>query len=234
MLYQILCTGFLLLTALLGKISAQAVFSEGILTYRIDTVRRLETHPAAYKVTQFKLYKKGDLVRVEKRSINMFDSTDRQLMIEIRNKKGIYTLLETRSMPIDFAQFTSYEDEKRDRSTAALKGHLKSYTVKRTGQKSVLLSMPTEKLIITSSDESDSIETQVTKSINAPVKLFFEPFRRVEDTPLQFTESQYGWLNRYTIESVTSQYLSNELFQIDPKLKVMTTEQMLKELGDFK
>jgi hypothetical protein len=42
MLYHIVCIGFLLSFALLGKSSGQAVFSEGILTYRIDTLRRLD------------------------------------------------------------------------------------------------------------------------------------------------------------------------------------------------
>jgi len=134
----------------------------------------------------------------------------------------------------DFAQFTSYEEERKDRATTALENRLKRYTISKTGQKSTFLRMPTEKLIITNSDKSDSVETQVTKSINVPVKLFFDALQDVEGTPLQFTESLYGWLKQYTIESVLAKSVPNNLFEIDPKLKVLTTEQMLRELQDFK
>ena len=94
------------------KATAQAVFSEGILIYRVDTIRRLESYPAAYVTTSFKLYKKGDFVRVEKQSVNKFDPMDTQRTIEIRNKEGIYTLLESRSTPTDYALFMSYDEEK--------------------------------------------------------------------------------------------------------------------------
>lgn len=256
-LFHVICIGFLLLITLLGKSSAQAIFSEGILTYRIDTLRRLEKQPASYVDVEFKLYKKGDLIRVERLSKNRLDTADFQRTILIRNRQGIYTLLEqkesvtmdslayklvisrdslTKLLPMleDFAQFTSYEEERIDRATAALEGRLKRYTISKTGQKSTFLRMPTEKLIITNSDKSDSVETQVTKSINVPVKLFFDALQDVEGTPLQFTESSYGWLKQYTIESVLAKSVPNNLFEIDPKLKVLTTEQMLKELQDFK
>lgn len=257
MIYHTVCIGFTLSFALLGKSSAQAVFSEGILTYRIDTLRRLEKQPASYIDVQFKLFKKGNLIRVEKLSVNRSDPTDIQRTIQIRNHQGIYTLLErkesvtvdslanklsisrdslTKLAPIleDFAQFTSYEEEKADRATATLEGRLTSYTIKKTGQKSTFLRMPTEKFIITSSDKSDPVETQVTQSINVPVKLFFEALQTVEGTPLQFTEFEYGWLKQYTIESVLAKPVPKNLFEIDPKLKVLTTEQMIKELQDFK
>lgn len=213
--------------------------------------------PASYVDVQFKLYKKGDLIRVEKLSINRVDPTDIRRTIQIRNHQGVYTLLKRKEsvtidslanklaisrdsliklvpMLEDFAQFTSYEEEKTDRATAILEGRLKSYTIKKTGQKSIFLRMPTEKLITTSSDKSDPVETQVTKSINVPVKLFFDALQNVEGTPLQFTESVHGWLNQYTIESVLAKPVPKNLFEIDLKLKVLTTEQMLKELQDFK
>ena len=116
----------------------------------------------------------------------------------------------------------------------ALRGQLPTYTAKATGRGSILLSMPTEKFIITSSDKDDPVEVQTTKMLNAPIGLFFDTLRRIEGTPLQFTESQYGWLNKYTIESVKAQSLMNDLFRVDPKLEILTTEQMLKKLSDFK
>lgn len=234
MLYRILVTVCLLSIVLIGQTCAQAVFPEGVLVYRIDTVRRLETQPAMYKNTQFKLYKKGELLRVERVSVSVFDPTDMRSIIEIRNKEGIYTLMDSPARPIDFAMFSTYEEDALMRSQAALQGRLETYTVKNVGQKAVVLSMPTEKLVVTSSDKSDPIEVRVSKAIDAPVALFFEPFKRIDGTPLQFTESQLGWLCRYTIESVTAKSLPDDLFKIDPKLKTMTMEQMLKELRDFK
>jgi hypothetical protein len=234
MLPKLFLVGFILFALPQKRATAQYTLTEGTLVYRVDTVRRLERQPAAYKATQFKLYKKGDLIRVERLSINVADSTDKQLFIEIRNAKGIYTLLEMRTMPINFAQFTTYEEEKMDRAEAALQGHLPRYTLTKTGQKAVFLNRATEKIILTRSDNSDSIDAQITKSLIAPVHLFFEPFQRLDGTPLQFTESQSGWLNRYTIESITAQSLPATLFEIDPALKVMTTKEMLKELENFK
>jgi hypothetical protein len=216
------------------KATAQAAFPEGVLTYRVDTIQRLESHPAAYTTTYFKLYKKGDLVRTEKQSVNKFNPIDRQRSVEIRNKEGIYALIESGSTPNDYALFMSYDEEKVTRSRVALQGQLTTYATKATGEKSILLSMSTEKFIVTSSDKSDPIEVQTTKVINVPIGLFFDALRSVEGTPLQFTDSQYGWLNKYTIESIKAQSLADDLFRVDPKLKIMTTEQMLKELSDFK
>ncbi|WP_138992446.1 hypothetical protein [Larkinella sp. C7] len=256
MRYWILFTVFLLSLGIVDKTRAQAEFSEGTLIYRIDTVRRLELHPSSYLPVQFKLYKKADLIRVETQYVNMADSTDRKRMIEIRNQKGIYSVLEEKpSIPIDslvkklsmskdsllkvfpwmneFALFSSYEEEKISRSTAALQGRLKTYTAKKVGQKSSLLSMPTEKFVLTSLDKSDSLNIQVTQAISAPVGLFFEPLRKIAGTPLQFTDSQYGWHYRYTIESVKAQSLPDELFQIDPKLRILTDEQMLQETKEL-
>ncbi|WP_375447153.1 hypothetical protein [uncultured Fibrella sp.] len=42
-----------------------------------------------------------------------------------------------------------------------------------------------------------------------------------------------AWLNRYTIESVKAQPLTDELFQIDPKMRVLTSEQMIQEANDL-
>ncbi len=229
MLYRISFAVCLLSIVLIGKTCAQAVFSEGVLVYRVDTIRRLETQPAVYTNTLFTFYKKGELLRAQRLSVNMFSPTDRRLIIEIRNKEGIYTVMESHDRFIDVTLFTTYDEEAIMRSTVALEGRLKTYTIKNVGQKSVLLSMPTEKLIITSSDKSDPIEVQVSKAINAPVSLFFDPFKRVDGTPLQFTESQFGWLYRYTIESVTAKSLPDDLFKIDPKRKTMTMEQMLRK-----
>lgn len=234
MLLRIFLIVFLLSVVPVVKVIAQAAFSEGVLTYRVDTIRRLESHPAAYITTYFKLYKKGDLVRVEKQSVNKFDPMDEQRSIEIRNKDGIFALIESRFTPSDYALFMSYDEEKVDRSTMALQGQLTTYATKATGEKSVLLSMPTEKFIVTSSDKSEPIEVQTTKVINAPIGLFFDALRRIEGTPLQFTESLFGWLNKYTVESVKAHSLTDDLFRVDPKLKIMTTEQILKELSNFK
>ncbi len=246
----------LLLIGVVSKTWAQAVFSEGTLVYHIDTVRRLEPQPSQYRAVQFKLHKKADLIRVETLLINKFDSTDWQRMIEIRNQKGIYLIMEEKpSIPIDslakklfitkdsllrvlpwlndFAQFTSYQEEKLTRSNAALQGLSKTYTVKQVGKKSSLLAMPTEHFIIISSDKREQIDVQVTQKITAPVCLFFEPLLKIKGTPLQFTESRHGWLYRYTIESVNNKSLPDKLFQIDPTLRILTNEQLLQEASDM-
>lgn len=256
MLYRLLLISFTLSLGVTSKIWAQASFSEGTLVYRIDTVRRLETQPSQYRATQFKLYMKADLIRAETLYINRFDSTDWQRMIEIRNQKGIYTILEEKpSIPIDslvkelsipkdsllkalpwldgFAQFISYEEEKLNRSNGALQGLLTIYTAKQTGKKSTVLSMPTEQLVLISSGKGEPMDVQITHKLNAPVGLFFEPLRKIEGTPLQFANSQYGWLYQYTIDSVNSQSLPNELFQIDPNLRILTADQIIQEVHDL-
>lgn len=53
-------------------------------------------------------------------------------------------------------------------------------------------------------------------------------------TPFRFTESQFGWRNRHTIESIATQSQPASLFEIDPALPVMTTKDMLKALENFK
>jgi hypothetical protein len=159
MRYWILFTAFLLSIGIIDKTWAQTDFSEGTLIYRIDTVRRLEPHPSPYRAVEFKLYRKADLIRAETLYINMFDSTDRQRTIQIRNQKGIYSYeikkSSSHSIPIDtvakelsmtkdsllklhpwlirdFALFTSYEEEKVSRSTVALQGRLTTYTAKKS------------------------------------------------------------------------------------------------------
>jgi hypothetical protein len=216
------------------EVTAQTNFSEGILVYKVDTIRRIESYPAAFVTTQFRVYKKGDFIRVEKQSVNKFNSIDKQQTVEIRNKEGIYTFTEGRYTFNNYVLFMTYNEEMKMKSTAALRGQLDTYTVKEAGQKSVLLSMPTETFIITNLNKGISTEVQITKVINIPVRIFFDALHKVEGTPLQFTDSQYGWLNKYSIASIEAQSLPDDLFQIDSKLKVMTTEQILKELSDFK
>lgn len=217
---------------LTGRLTAQSVFQERVLIYRVDTVRRLEAQPAAYIPTQMKLFKKGNLIRLERESISRFDTADKERLVDIRNRTGTYGWLES-SLPTDYAHFLGYEEEKSIKSTAAWQEILKKYTVKKTGKKSTLLGMPTEKLTITCSDRTGSIEVLVTKKIDAPIGLYFEVLLKVKDTPLEFTNAEYGWLNRYTLVAVKSQPVSDRLFQIDPKQKVMTTEQMLKEVNNL-
>lgn len=235
---------------------SQAAFSEGTLIYRIDTVRRLEPQPAGYIARQFTLYKKGDLLRVETLYVNRFDSTDWQRMIQIRNRKGIYAVMEEKPSTLldslakklamsrdsllkafpafsEAALLTSYQEEKLSRSTAALQGRLKTYTARQVGQQSSLLSMPTRKVVVTSPGKRDSIEVQVTQAIHIPLGLFFDSLQQINGTALQFTEVMYGWLNRYTIKSVKAQPLTDELFQIDPKMRILTSEQMIQEANDL-
>ncbi|WP_247235256.1 hypothetical protein [Telluribacter sp. SYSU D00476] len=232
MLFRILISLFLLSGIQIGKATAQAGFKEGILIYRVDTVRSLVSHPAAFRGAQFKLYKKGDLMRIERTKVNHFRPATKEVTIQIRNKKGIYTTGETRFKPM--AIFMSYDEERINKSKAVSQGMVKTYTSRRTGQRSTILSMPTEKVIITGSGESQLLEAQVTKALDVPVKQFFEHLQGVEGTPLQFTDYEYGWLVRYTLESVKAQPLPDELFRIDPKMEVKTMEQVLKELRDFK
>ncbi|GAB3166840.1 hypothetical protein [Telluribacter humicola] len=235
MLFRILIPILLLSGIQISKTHAQTVFEEGTLIYRVDTIRSLQRHPSAFIGAQFKLYKKGDLIRIESTRVNQYRPATKEVSTQIRNKKGVYITGESKFISAPpVAMFMSYDEERINKSKAASQGLVKSYTSRKTGSRSTILSMPVEEVIIMSSDKSQPLEAQVTKALDVPVKQFFEHLQGVEGTPLQFTESQYGWLVRYTLESVTSQPLPDELFQIDPKLKIMTMEQMLKELRDFK
>lgn len=235
MLFRILTSLLLLAGIQIGKATAQAVFEEGTLIYRVDTVRSLVSHPSAFRGAQFKLYKKGDLIRIEKTRVNQFRPATKEVTIQIRNKKGIYTTGESKFISVaPVAIFMSYDEERINKSKAVSQGMVKAYTSRRTGQRSTILAMPTEKVIITGSGESQLLEAQVTKALDVPVKQFFEHLRGIEGTPLQFTDYEFGWLVRYTLESVKAQPLPDELFRIDPRMEVKTMEQVLEELRDFK
>lgn len=220
------------------QVAGQSTFQEGVLTYRADTLRRLEPTPAGYITSRMMLYKKGDLVRLEIWRVSTFGKMDTlksiQKGIEVRNKKGIYTWIEPVSNAGNIALFISYEDEKLDRANKALNGAQTTYTIEATNEKSKLLGMPTEKVIIKSSDGAKPIEALVSTAIDAPIQLFFEPFRKLKGTPLQFSHSDYGWETRFTATAVNSERLPERLFEVDPKLKVMTLEEMYRNMADFK
>ncbi len=54
-----------LLVGYVGASQAQPAFEEGVLLYKVDTLKRLSENPAPLAMVQMKVYKKGNLARQE-------------------------------------------------------------------------------------------------------------------------------------------------------------------------
>lgn len=214
------------------NLQAQSVFEEGMLLYEVDTLERLVPNPGKYSIVQMKVYKKGKLARQEIISVNGANRSDTLRSTQIRNALGIYICLETNSTPEKIAVLTTYEEEQFDKMNRAKKGHLPTYTIEKKGQKSELLGMNAERVLLKSATDTKPLEAWITTVIEVPVGLFFESLSQVKGTPLQFSEREGDWLIRYTATTIENRGLPEQLFEVDPKFMVVTMKQM-QEMGSI-
>jgi hypothetical protein len=235
---QFLCTAILGFSVSLS-LKAQPAFSEGVLTYKADTVRRLEASPAGYIISQVVVYKKLDQLRIETLRVNKFNRTDIQKYIQIRNKKGIYLFLESsdsiRNAVANFAMFISYEEEKTHRANRILNGSTSNYKVDKVLKNIKWLNLPAQKLRLKGGQNEEESEIVFTNSLDIPIGLVLDsPLAALSGTPLEFVHCEHGWMTRLSADKLKLEKVSTSLFQIDPKLKIMSNEEVLQGVSDFK
>lgn len=216
----------------------QKAFNEGIVRFQADTVRRVDAHPAVFIVTERTIFKKGDLARIEITRVNRITGGQKHRQIEIRNRKGILLCSESPwqesndpSRPTRSAtMLLSYDEEKARLPFIQNKIH----TVSRTGARTKRLGLWAEKIILQGPAGEEPTEALVTASIDIPLSLSFDALRTVGNTPLEFSIREYGWLTRYRAVGIERRKLPDAFFEVNASQKIMTMEQMLKELQDFK
>ncbi len=218
-----------LLVGYVGASQAQPAFEEGVLLYKVDTLKRLSENPAPLAIVQMKVYKKGNLARQELMMVNASNPSDTLRIVQIRNANGIFIWMEKEKMAI----LTTYEEEKLDKAKRAASGHLETYSVEKTGQKGSLLGIATERVLLKNADNTKSVDALVSADLDSPVTLFFEPLSQLKGTPLQFSEREVDWVIRYTAIAVKPQPVAPQLFEINPDFMVITMKQML-EMGHSK
>ena len=90
--------------------------------------------PAVYIISQVVVYKKLDQLRIEVWRFNKLNKADVEKDIQIINKKGTYTFVESSdslmaAASAKFAVFMSHEDEKLRQAQRIKKGYISSYKV---------------------------------------------------------------------------------------------------------
>jgi hypothetical protein len=216
---------------------AQTPFREGILTYKADTLNQTGAYTTHYFPTQTIVYKKGNMLRMEIWRVSKLDSTDITKDIYIRNNKGTYLFTESaKSMNVmldNIALFMTYEEEKQFKAEQALFG-MEFYTVDRVLQKVTWLNFPAEKVLLKENSNQESLEAIITKAIDIPLGVFFDPVSKLPGTPLQFILGERGWRIRLTATSLKAQSVANTLFELAASRKPMSLSQMGGDLSNFK
>ncbi len=221
------------------SLKAQPAFSEGVLTYKADTVRRLEASPAGYIMSQVVIYKKQDQLRIETWRVDVVNRTDIQKYIQIRNKKGIYIFIESsdsiRNAMANFAMFMSYEEEKTHRANRILNGSASHYKLDKVLKNIKWLKLPAQRVRLKGPQNEEESEIVLTNSLDIPIGLVLEsPLTALPGTPLEFVHCEHGWMTRLSADKLKLEKVSSSLFQIDPKLKIMSNEEVLQGVSDFK
>jgi hypothetical protein len=230
---------FLFLSTGISVSNAQSVFTEGILVYRGDTIKRLEKSPAAYVVSKVTVYKKQDLLRIEILRVIPSSKRSFQKDIQIRNKQGSYTFLESSDSMMaaasNFAMFMPYEEEKRLQAERILQGYTNSYKVSKLIERIKWLDLPAERVLAKGGANHEEYEMILTTSFDIPVSQSFDyPLGGFSGTPLQFVIKERGWMTKLTATELTPTKNSDTLFEIDAARKVMSFTEMMQELSDFK
>jgi hypothetical protein len=219
-------------------VHAQSHFREGQILYRADTVRRLETQPAAYIATKLLVYQRGESTRLEVWRVNRGRPTDTNKEIHLRNGQGTYSWIEysdsTRAALSNFALFMSYEDEKQWQLTHPASPMSPTYRLKRVVKRMQWLGLPAERVVLTSDLTKQEAEAVVTQAMLLPLKAIFPSLRRLSGTPLQFTDSDRGWRTRFTATALLPHTLPTRLFEVEPTRKLMTMKEMTQLISDFK
>lgn len=221
------------------SLKAQSAFSEGILVYKADTIKRLEAFPASNIVSQVVVYKKLDQLRIEVWRVNKFNKADLDKDIHIRNKKGSYMFIESSDTVMaaatNFAMFMSYEDEKLHEAERIMKGYASNYKVDKVLKNIRWLNLPAQRVLVKGGPNNKESEMVFTNSLDIPIGLAFDfPVSGLPGTPLQFVIYERGWMTRLTADKLKLEKVSDILFQIDPKRKIMSLEEMIQGISDFK
>ncbi len=232
---QIFALLFLSLT-----VKAQSFFTEGILIYKADTLEKREASPAAYVVSQVVVYKKANDLRIEVWRVNRFDNKDFYKDIHIRNKSGIYMLVESsdsmRASLANFAIFISYEEEKRFQNERVIEQNASHYKVSKVIENtSWFNNWPAQRVLVKGGAKNEESEMILTNAIEIPVGSVFDSLLgAIPGTPLQFVFNVYGWMTRLTATDFKLEKVADTKFQVNPKFTIMGFEETLKKISDFK
>jgi len=221
------------------NLKAQSALPEGTLIYKADTIGRLEAFPAAYIVSQVVVYKKLDQLRIEIWLVNKFNKADAQKDIHIRNKQGTYMFIESSdsimAASTNFAMFMSYEDEKLLQAERAMRGLSSSYKVDKVIQNVRWLDLPAQRAIVKGGPKNEESEMILTNAVDIPISSVFDSvLGKLPGTPLQFIVYERGWMTRLTADKLKLEKVSDTLFQVNPKRKIMSLDEMIQGISDFK
>ncbi|WP_020598097.1 hypothetical protein [Spirosoma panaciterrae] len=221
-------------------LKAQTPFREGVLTYKADTIRRLESIPAAYIISKVVVFKKDDLLRIEIWRFNRLNKSVTEKLIQIWNKKGTY-LFSEHSEPIwarvdKSAIFMTHEEEQQLQNKRSQFGAIKSFAVNKVSQHIKWFNLDTEKVELKGGQEYGGAlpEAIVSTSINIPMSKLFDSAFELPGTPLQFPISEYGWLIQLTATTLKQTDVPDNLFEINTSFKLKSMADICREMADFK
>ncbi len=234
-LFQCLTFSFLIS---IGSLQAQSNFKEGVLTYQVDTLGRTETEPAHYVVRQMSVYKKDSNIRIEIEQVNRFNSRDTKKHIEIFNNKGVYLYMEVSdSLTADFfnfAMFSSPEDHQKKQAERKILLKDEGYKMIKTIRPIKKLGVKAEVVELADLKTNSTSEAILTQKVELPLSSIFNSLIHLSGTPLKFIDREIGWINQYVATEWKSVKLPDQLFDIEPKYKVMTFDELLEGMSDFK
>lgn len=209
-------------------VKSQNIFKEGIIVYKCDSAINMNGGNY-YKVNrQIKLYKKDDLYRLESITRSLYKSFKSEIEVQIINDKGKYIFKDSSFPEEQFAIFVSIEEERQLLSQRAINGQLKVFKVEKIYSHKPLLSIPVEAVILKNVNNNVYINLLLAISIKTKFGLFFEDYRNLEGTPLQFYDYEGDILYHYTATSIVRKPIGNDIFFLNPKYKVLTVGQMSK------
>ncbi|OWP63699.1 hypothetical protein CDA63_07890 [Hymenobacter amundsenii] len=217
-------------------LQAQSLFREGEIIYQADTVRRLERHPAVYIATQLVVYRKADATRLEVWKTNYWNPADTQKEIHVRNLTGTYTWIEfsdsTFAASSKLVMFVSYEEENQLQRKQVLTRLNRRHQPKQILESVQWLGLPAERITLAKGTDNES-EAVVTKAIDLSLGSIFPSILTLSGTPLQFTNGDGSWLTHYSAKTLNSRPIPDQLFVVDPSLKVMNLTESRQMISDF-
>jgi hypothetical protein len=212
------------LTFVLFRQWSKPAFPEGVITYKVDTVKRIERGPSINIPVEMKLFRKENLLRLETLIVNRFNKADTSRHIQIVNQTGVFGWSEPRSTKAPTAiVLPDWSFQLQSKKTG--------YQVEKTGQQTTLLGLPVERVLLKSSDgdKPANASALVSTTIDIPIHTFFTAFKQLQKTPLDFVSNESGWQRHYIATAVRRQKLPDELFELPAGMRVKTTKEIVQE-----
>lgn len=213
---------FCLCLLFISSITWAQLPAEGILTYQVDTVRRLEKYPGNMRLTNLIISYKdsGKLSKIYAGYPDNFAGNGAQVVL-FRDKAAFLAF----QVPGDSLLIIQMPDQALSAS---------AFELVRTSETKLIESFKCRKWLIKDKLLSQTFDAWILEQeeIQIPLYRYFTTFRGIKGLPLEFDLEMSGWLLHAKLQKVGRKLIDSSAFEV-PTGKTMTFDDVMREIKEF-